>query len=290
MCTSSRCAGGDLELGPLACLRRRCDQDEQGPQALAARRQRLARRAPDRIVRQLCGQPLLHRRQERQGARSREGAHVLRHRGHFTHLADVQGDDPAGQEPVADVAHAGAVEGLAELVGAREAAYRRGEVRVGPAAVEDLAEGRDAAVEPERVEALQRAVGRARDLEADDASARAHDASQLAQAAFGIGQVAEAEARSSRRRRSCRRTASPWRRRGPTGSPPRRRAASCGPRGAASRPRSRARSPGRCDRRRGPARARGRRCRSTRRAPWRRGRRRSRARRSRASGGRGRPS
>ena len=79
-------------------------------------------------------------------------------------------------------------------LGAGEAAHRGGQVRVGAAAVEDLAEGGDAAVEPERVEARQRlpCVG-PRDLEADDAPARAHDARELAQAGLEVGQVAQAE-------------------------------------------------------------------------------------------------
>ena len=197
------------------------------------------------------------------------------------------GDDAAGQQAVADVAHAGAVEGLAELVGAGEAAHRGGQVGVGAAAVEDLAERRDAAVEPERVEALQRPVRGPRDLEADDAPAGPHDARQLAQAGLGIGQVAQAEGdrrggEGVVRERHRRRVAAH-----PLHRPRRPRPASCARRGAASRPRSRGRSPGRCARRRGPARARGRRCRSRRRARSRRARRRSRAPRSRASAGRG---
>jgi len=88
--------------------------------------------------------------------------------------------DVTSQQAVADVGHAGAVEGLAEHIGAGEPAHRGGQVRIGAAAVEDLAERRDAAVEPERVEALQRPVLGPGDLEADDAPAGPHDASQLA--------------------------------------------------------------------------------------------------------------
>ena len=93
-----------------------------------------------------------------------------------------------------------------------------GQVRVRAAAVEDLAERRDAAVEPERVEAAQRLVRRPRDLEADDAPARAHDARELAQAAPRRRAGCAGRRRSWRRRRSRRRTASRWRRRAPTRS------------------------------------------------------------------------
>jgi hypothetical protein len=77
-------ARGDLELGPVACVRRCRDEHEQGPKALAARGQRLARGAPHRVVGELRGQALLDGSQERQCARAGECAHVLRHEGHVT--------------------------------------------------------------------------------------------------------------------------------------------------------------------------------------------------------------
>ena len=56
-----------------------------------------------------------------------------------------------------------------------------------------LADGRHQPVEPDAVEAAQHGALRRRDLEADDAAARAHDAHQLAEALRVVGQVAHAE-------------------------------------------------------------------------------------------------
>ena len=92
----------------------------------------------------------------------------------------MQGDDATCQQAVADVGHACAVVGLAELFGSGEAAHGRGEVGVRATAIEHAAERRDTAIEPERVEALESPVVGTGDLEADDPPAGANDARELA--------------------------------------------------------------------------------------------------------------
>ena len=72
------------------------------------------------------------------------------------------------------------------------AAHRRGQVRIGAAAVEHLAKRGDAVVEPQRVEGLERAAARAR-ISRETTLPLAHDVGELAQACLGIGQVARAE-------------------------------------------------------------------------------------------------
>ena len=76
--------GRDLELRPVARVRRRRDEHQQRPQALAARSQRLARGAPDRVVRELRREALLDSGQEGQRAGARERADVLCHDCHAT--------------------------------------------------------------------------------------------------------------------------------------------------------------------------------------------------------------
>ena len=80
-----------------------------------------------------------------------------------------------------------------EILGAREAADARRQVRVGLPARQHAAEQRHDAVEPEREERLQDPA-RLRDLEDREPAAGPQDAPQLAEAGTEIGDVAHAEA------------------------------------------------------------------------------------------------
>ena len=183
------------------------------------------------------------------------------------HGADVDGDDPAGGEHVADLLQADVGHDRGELARAGEALDRVREVAVGVGVAREAPERGHDPVEPQSIEARQRRPARRRDLEHDDVAARRHDARHLGQAAAQVGEVASAEA-DGRRGEPAVGVGQPLRRR-PTRSaaaaPSRARARAC-PR------RSRCRSPRRPGRPGGRARSRGRRCRSRRRARDRPGR------------------
>ena len=104
----------------------------------------------------------------------------------------MQRDDPATEQPIADVLEAGTLEQRGEVVGAGEAAHARREVRVRlPAGQHPPEHGHDA-VEPEPEERPEEAA-RPRDLEHGHLPAGSEDAGQLAQTALQVGEVADAE-------------------------------------------------------------------------------------------------
>ena len=88
---------------------------------------------------------------------------------------------------------AGLLQAVDELLGAREPLHRRGQVRVRGASRQHLAEQRDDAVEPERVEGPGEAA-RLGDLEDRDPAARLQHAAELAEREVEVGDVADAEA------------------------------------------------------------------------------------------------
>ena len=184
--------------------------------------------------------------------------------GHQRDRPVMQRDDPSrGQDP-ADVGEAGAGERAAERLRAGEALHRLRQVRVGLGVCGEASERRHDAIEPDREERRQRRPRRRRDLEHDDAPARAARRAPSRPARARGRRSCGRRSRPSRRRTRRRRRAARARCPTPSGCPARRRP-SCAP-ARASPPRSPSRPPRRPAARAGRARAPGRRCRSRRRA------------------------
>ena len=119
-------AGGERRVAP----RRRREEDEQRAQPLAAGGERLVADGRDEagMARDGAREPLLERVEvllEPVGRRGSPRAVLASSR-----FPDVQRDDTAGEEAVADVGEAVALEQPGERVRAREAAHARGQVRV----------------------------------------------------------------------------------------------------------------------------------------------------------------
>ena len=104
----------------------------------------------------------------------------------------MQGDDPACERAVPDVGEAGAVHQLGEIVRPGKPADARRQVRVGGAALEQLAEQWNNTVEPDSVERRKRSA-RPGDLEDRDAPVCSEHAAQLGQRPLQVGHVADAE-------------------------------------------------------------------------------------------------
>src|SRR5215475_3432573 len=108
-------------------------------------------------------------------------------------LPYVQGHDTPGKEPEPDCAEAASLEQTDKLLGPRETAHARRQIRVGIPAGKEATEQRHDPVEPDPVERCEEAARR-RDLEDAEAAARPQDPAELAKSGLEILDVAHAEA------------------------------------------------------------------------------------------------